>query len=319
MEFREIINCTQIAAYVLGIFGSVMIILIMLRPTFRSMPRTLVCISLAGVDLLFLTYNLVVQTYRVINSVQLIVTIPIVCKVNGFLLYYFTHLDSFFITILTLERLLAVVKPYKVNQIVTAFKIKILIITSVVIFLTWDAELFFRKDLDYVRNPRTKETISLCRDMNYYGLPTKIFEIKDLISILLRSFIPMGIIVPANLVIIIKLFRQKQERSRMTTGRANSSEQTSRVTWMIVSASLSYVLTVAPINIYLFATDNKTDIILPILGLIYRINPVLNFYLYFLSGGLFKAEVKIFLTSLKVKLCRSSSGPLPTINSTAGP
>ena len=305
MDFRQKIQCIQIGTYVMGIIGSVMIIIIMLRPTFRSMPRSLVCIALAVVDLLFLIKVLVVATYSIVNDIQLTQSSQMVCKFNGFLIYYFTHLDASFITILTLERLLAVARPYHVNQIITRFKITIIIGILVVIFLAWDGELIFRTDLKITRNPKTNKTTSFCGATHTYGQPSEIFMVKDTISMLLRSFIPIGIIVLANLVIIIKLFRQKQERSRMTT--APSQDHTSKVTWMIVLASIAFVITVTPINVYkyLYLNDKikKSPEILSIFGLLYRINPVVNFYIYFIAGGLFKTEVKHFLASLSGRKC----------------
>ena len=131
----------------------------------------------------------------------------------------------------------------------------------------------------------------------YGGLPPQMFKIKDLIAILFRSFLPIAIIVPANIVIIIKLLRQKRARSSMTSTVSQNHEQTSKTTWMVVWASLAYVITVTPISIYqIYMVRHKitghTDLIIPFLSLIFRINPALNFYIYFLSGGLFKKEMK---------------------------
>ena len=113
----------------------------------------------------------------------------------------------------------------------------------------------------------------------------------------------MAIVIPSNLAIIVKLFRQKQARLNMTNNPSSETDsQTQKTTLMIVSASLAFVAMSAPLSIYLMirfrdSFDGK-DQIIPILGFIYRLSPTVNFYCYFLSGGLFKQEVKKWLSEL---------------------
>ena len=64
-------------------------------------------------------------------------------------------------------------------------------------------------------------------------------------------------------------------------------------------------MTTTPVSVYfIYVVQDKvsrdritqgTDPIMPILELIFRIGPGLNFYIYFLSGGLFKKEMKNWL------------------------
>ncbi len=112
MELRRIVKCIQIAPFILGIIGSILIIIIMLRPAFRKMPRRLICIGLAIVDLLFLINVLIGDLIEIINGVNPLVMNIILCKIYLPLLLYFSHLSAWFITALTLDRLVAIARPF---------------------------------------------------------------------------------------------------------------------------------------------------------------------------------------------------------------
>ena len=89
----------------------------------------------------------------------------------------------------------------------------------------------------------------------------------------------------------------------MTSGMSQNNE-TSKTIWMVVSASLAFVILVSPLAIYgsIIVLTNKTTIltdpIVQILEVINRINPAINGYLYFMCGSLFRAEVKKLMASI---------------------
>ena len=307
MELRKTIKWIQIVPFIFGIIGSILIIKIMLRPTFHKMPRSLVCIALAMVNLLFLVYVLVTDLIDLIVGLHPVVMHIISCKIHTPLLLYLNHLDAWFITTLTCERLLAIAAPFHVSQIITSFRTKMLLMVLIIVFFAWDVEMSIRFRLFEGEVPGTNITRPLCQVMFGYEGAMKIVVAKDYLTILFRSFVPLAIVIPANLIIIIKLFRQKQARSNMTNTTPQNGDQTTKTTWMIVWASLAFVMTTTPVSVYLiyvYAVQDKvsrdrltqgTDPIMPILGLIFRIGPGLNFYIYFLSGGLFKKEMKNWL------------------------
>ena len=135
MELRKFFKLFQLPVYVLGIFGSIFIIIVMFRPTFRAMPRSMICMALAAVNLLFLLYSLSVGIYEIIEGIQPQVSHRFLCKLHMPLSAFCIHMDAFLITILTIERFLAVVTPFKIKQIVTQAKVKILLTILTLVFL----------------------------------------------------------------------------------------------------------------------------------------------------------------------------------------
>ncbi len=304
MKVRNIFRLSQLPVYALGICGSIFIIIVMMRPTFRAMPRSLLCLGLASVNLLFLIYSICLGIYELFIGINPQVVSMAVCKLNIPLSAFCIHMDAILITILTMERFLAVVTPFRIKQIVTNIKVKILLTVLTLFFLAWDAEMIFRMDLvDTQTNPVSNSTMHACTIVDkYYNLPQRMLQIKDQISVLMRSFIPIAIMIPANIAIIVTLNRQKQARSDMTNCSNQNNNQTSKTTWMIVSASIGFIITVSPVSIYQMIVfrkklDGQAGVIIAILATIFRINPVMNFFLYFFSGGLFKKEVRNLFAS----------------------
>ncbi len=316
MELRKTFKYAELVAHVFGILGSLLIIVIMVRPTFRKMPKSRVCLVLAVVNLIFLIYTFSTRLYEMVERVSPLVINATLCKLNLPIRAFLIHMDASLIIILSLERLLAVIKPFHVNIIVTFSRIKIIIAILTVLFLIFDGEVYFRTDLYYKRIPKLNTTIPICKfieDRPVYGIPFKVMLIKDKASVLLRSFIPIAILVPTNLIIIIKLFRQKQARANMRNPSSQNPDKTSKITRMIVSASIAFIITVTPISVANLIIPRRfwdSDPLFVILGFVYRLNPVLNFYIYFLSGSLFRKELKLWLSSLKMcSNCPPSTSP----------
>ena len=304
MELRTVF---KLVAFVLGILGSLLIIVIMIRPTFHKMPKSRICLALAVVDLLFLMYIFCTGLYEVITGVPPVLDNAILCKLNPSLIWFFTHMDAFLVIFLTIERLLAVIKPFHVNMIITLPRVKIIITILTVLFFTFDCEVYFRTDLYYRKIPKLNITIPICKfieDKPVYGISPKQLFIKDRASVLLRSLIPIVILIPSNLIIIITLFRQKWARRNMTNTSNQNADKTSKITWMIVCASLGFIIAVAPNSIAQLLIRRErfaSDPIILITGFIYRLNPSINFYIYFLSGSLFREELKMWVSSFKIK------------------
>ena len=308
------IKCIQIVPFILGVIGSLLIIRIMLRPVFRKMPRHLTCIALATVDLLLLMWTFCTDLFEMTTGLNPVVGNRILCKLQFPLLVYLTHMDSWLITVLTFDRLLAVMSPFKVNQIVTAFRTKILLVILTTFFFVYDIELSVRLTYFEEGVPGSNLTAPVCQSVNYKGLPPQILMIKDAVMVLCGAFIPIALIVPANIIIIIKVYRQNQARAAMTSAMAQNYNEMSKTLWMVIGASLAFVLTITPFSVFgliIFVTNTKevqTDVYTLILEMINRLNPALNAYIYFMCGGLFKVEVKSWIASVCSCKCYQTSG-----------
>ncbi len=305
---KDIIISINFAINILGIFGAFLIIAIMRLPRFNSMPRGLLYLGLAIVDLIFCMFKMFTRIWILSFGKALGQESGIGCQVDKFLTHFLVHMDAWLLIILTGERVVAIVRPLEVTTIVTRSKVKVVMILIVTFFLIWDGELSLSSGLVNGSN-NLNTTITLCKRVHFHNLPPRVFSLVDMVGLLMGSFLPFSIIVVLNAILSIQLYRMKKAQADLVTSRNEAQNETHKITVMVMAASLGFVLMTSPVVIYLMLGDrDKNDPIAMILSLIYQMNPAANFYIYFLSGSLFRQEVKkLFGTSCGLKRPRVES------------
>ena len=156
---------------------------------------------------------------------------------------------------------------------------------------------------DYGRN-KTR-----CLPSNAF-IKGKLLEIKSTISFLLMAVIPLCVVIPTNITIILKVVLQRKQRLQL--GAGSSRDETTKVTLMTLSVTISYIILLLPMSIYIFisnADQSNYHIIIALANLPY-LNMSINFYLYFLSGKRFREETikllrKIFCNCKETQLSES--------------
>ena len=83
-------------------------------------------------------------------------------------------------------------------------------------------------------------------------------------------------------------------RRRMSTTSRN--DDSDKVTWMMLCVTTSFVVLLFPMSIYSLAFGDYFSTTFIKLTTLNTLNCAANFYIYFISGSLFRTEVK--------KLCR---------------
>ncbi len=303
---QDLIIAINLFINILGMVGAVTIIAVMRMPHFRSMPRSLLYISLAIIDLVFCIYLMITRVW-VLGFVEALgQSSRIGCQIDRFLVRFLAHMDAWLLITLTGERMIAIVKPLEVNTIVTRSKVKVVLVSMAMFFTILDGERCASSDLANASSQLTNITMTVCARVNYYNLSPKIFSFMDTVNLLLISFIPFSIILVFNIILSWKLFKFKKVRADLgaTGSRSRIQNEAHKITGMIMAASLGFILFTGPIIIYLMTgLHSKNDPIAFILTLIYQMNPAANCYIYFLSGRLFRQEVKkLFFISCRKKL-----------------
>ncbi len=293
---RNIVIPVNIIINVLGIIGALIIITVMRQSEFRSKPRSLIYISLSVIDLLFCVFLLADKICFLVYGEALAIIGVIACQIDRFFTHFLVHMDAWLLIILTVERVVAIVKPLEVSTIVTRSKVKVTVIAMAIFFLTLDGELSASSGL--ANGPthlqiQNKTMPLICTRVNHYNISPKIFSFMDIGGLLLGSFIPFLIIFILNVVLSAKLIKRKQARANLGATGSGIQNEAGKITRMVMVASFGFILMTAPIVIYLIlGNHDKNDPIHMILRLIFQMNPAANFYIYFLSGSLFRQEVK---------------------------
>ena len=98
-------------------------------------------------------------------------------------------------------------------------------------------------------------------------------------------------------------------RIRRQMSKASGNDDSDRVTWMMLCVTTSFVLLLSPMSIYSLAFGDFFSATFITLTSLNTLNCAVNFYIYFLSGSLFRTEVKKLCLTCKTKQ-REQNGPL---------
>ena len=147
-----------------------------------------------------------------------------------------------------------------------------------------------RKDLQF--DSTLNKTV--CSDVHY--ISETLFKFQTTFRNLLVCIIPLCIVIPTNVAIVIKLMCHKRLMQRF--GTSTKADDTVKTTVMLLSMTITYVLLMVPMTITIIIyTNNQRSYygVMIILSILPYLNMSINFYLYFLSGRMFRGKVKEML------------------------
>ncbi len=139
-----------------------------------------------------------------------------------------------------------------------------------------------------------------CTGVNTWLFSEDVFFVKDRITESFKTFIPVPLVTLCNIAIFIKLYQVRKQRLEL--GASNIGDSDGRkMNVMIISMTVLFVILLAPSSVYasIHGLSNFNDPISNVLYQVSLLNPSANFYVYFISGSLFRAEV--------LKLCQRSN------------
>ena len=280
----------KLILFVVGMSGNIFCIIIWMKKDFIRMPRSSACIVLAISDSLFLMTSVPNNVVKYINNgeTNLLFTNEFFCRLMITTFGISQLLDSWMIVTLTVERFCAVVRPYFFSLYFTRKNIGIVvaIISSTIIAMSLYASL---GDTKFHVFPNGKQVCLANKGL--------FNEIRAIIY----GTIPLIIVIPCNLIIMVKLYQQKRRMKLLTQSNALSDEKKSyNITVMILSVTVSYSILILPYSIYLTCCQYSATAsgLLSILSTIPELNASINFYLYFMSSQIFKNEVKKQLSKM---------------------
>ena len=141
------VQCTLIAYTVMivfGIPGHILSILTITKTSLRRTARASLCVVLSIVDSCFLITQYIRMAGHYIHQNDYVNESKLMCKFGDFSFIYFAHMDAFMIVFISIERLLAVYKPYLVKKLITKTKAKGAICILTAFFLLLDGETIIR-------------------------------------------------------------------------------------------------------------------------------------------------------------------------------
>ncbi len=277
-----------------GIGGNFLCLLIMLHSPVKEMAVSTACATLALVDLVFMVFHFTISLTNIMTGKDIFHSIvwqnrPL-CKLVIFLPLLCLHLDANIIVGLSIQRVICVFKPLQAAPIITKFRIQIYLAVTFVFFVIFNGESAIRYDWYEITDGDV--VTKVCEPMHFYGLPEKYWVMKDLISGLLASFIPLIIISVCNIALLIKLALRKQMQAQLGVN-TNESEY-ARTNRTIITIMIAFIVLVSPAHVYNIAIgqNNYDDPVLRVLAIGTVLNASINFVLYFLASSMYRKALR---------------------------
>ena len=300
---------------VFGTFGNVLSGLVMLRPKMRRHTTCVYLGVLAVVDTATLYTGLSKYWIIELTGYDIREYSPFVCKFSIFCVYFLVQLEAWILVSVSLERLFAVCAPARANQMISRqFTAVQLIIVTCVIGGT-NAHFFWTMTVPGL-NVDPDDTCGAKVSYKHFW-----FYTWPCIDMLVASVLPFIIMLTCSLVIIITLHRRKKRRNnKRPPGTPPVGLKMSGVTAMLLSVCLIFLLCSLPVVVvliissYKITTQNFTATgeeidqcflnhgVFPVTTMIVYVNNAINFWLYCISGPLFRAELKKMFCFLWKKL-----------------
>ncbi len=246
----------------------------------------------ALVDLAYMIRQFNISLIRIITGRPAILVNSFLCKFALSFSYFCGQLDSWILTALSGERLIAVFIPLRAKIIITKSRIKILLLVMFIFLTLFHGESSVRYGLVEIR--KGEYLIKNCQPVYFYGLPKTYFVIKDQILVLFLSAFPLLIISFSNVAILIKLAQRRRDQARLGVNTNDNSD--TRMNAMLIGVMLAYILLNFPVYVYVVSVNvgqnNFDDVYLRFFIFLVSLGVGLNFYLYFFTSSVFRNDVK---------------------------
>ena len=272
-----------------GLLANLFCLLTLQMSSFRESGSGFLLTALTVVDMLALGVGALHAWILALFNIDLRLFTVQGCRVHVYFTYLTVHLSAWTLSLITLERLIAVTRPLQVAWLCTRRRLALAWTTITVILTITDIYLPLHLDI-VVSNSTSDKSCIFTRNPNalYW------------VDICFSFVIPFVVILCGNLAILYKLIRN----SSGYLGRS-VDHKTRSITVMLMVASTLFVVTTLPINIYslghdtFFSLENYNavsiaeDLLLEaVTTVIYYFNNAGNFGVYLLSGPRFRKAFK---------------------------
>ena len=294
--------------FTIGVAGNACILMTVLHERFRKMTSRFILCALAVSDTLLLSTNPFNQNFMISFFGQDIRALsPVTCKLF-FIVYRVAKISSsWFIVMLAGERFIAVLWPLKVRSILRKRNTYIMIESIYIVVLMFSGMWSITTNVD---------SRLICRPDVVTPQTLHFHKVAVVVGACLFSIVPFSILLcltPLTIFTIVYKHRirariQHRNRAKMMAKRA-----TSRISLMLISVVVTYLILAAPITVVLiitvwtgqpiFGSSDRNMIMLQAVGLsLEELNHACNFVIYILLSTQFRNQ---FLQIIQRKQSRN--------------
>ncbi|CAF0844076.1 unnamed protein product [Adineta ricciae] len=283
---------------ILGLIGNCLSIVIFSRKVLRSRSCSMYFLALSVSDMCVLIGYTIENLLFYGYGIQLLSNI-FMCKIVIFLIYASTDISNYFLTLAAIDRCILVSHRTAHYRFCRKPIAKIFIVIVVILFSLINSHFLygFRVDSTGACLPAATEYV------NFY-----VHHYDSYIDIIKTVLIPFLIIFICNIFIIIRLTRKQSflSRTASTRRRRRRLEKDRQLTGFLLLTSILFIILSLPSEINDFLRTSFTHqfqieyacqlwISTTIFIFLHQLNHASHFYVYTLSGPIFRQEFHRFL------------------------
>ena len=280
---------------VVGIIGNTFTVIVMRSKRYRASPTGVYLTALALSDLIFITaYPFAKSTTRVLFGEDVRAISNVGCKLYFWVFRLTKWCSAWFVATIGCERFFVVWLPLRA-KLISNKRVAVITVTCVVtIGAVYEG----------VRTFNTYIVNEICMPNNE---PPELKQLATAFMIsttIIYTIIPKVLLLCATPLTVFKLIHQRQKRREMTHN--TGSDETVRITVMLLSVTITYIILVTPISVahlvmyfqgnsIFLVKDTGFIIFREIAQLLEQLNFVINFFLYVVSNTSFRQKIGTLL------------------------
>lgn len=281
---------------IFGTIGNLLSIIVMSQKSMKDSVTSLLFRILAFIDTLVLYTGLL--RYWLIGAFQIDVRLMsmFACKFHTFLVYVTADLSGWILVCITLERCIAVLMPYRYNNICTRTKALILLLIVTILLAGINSYLLFSIEFSFDTVNHYYQCIVTNKFNTFHG------NIWPWIDYCLYSLLPFFLILFGNIALLVGISKTRVKREHASNS-SSSSRSMSSMTAILITVSFSFWICTSPVSIYLIMQStmlenitwkaySKMTLFWASATIIANVNNAINFGLYCVSGSRFRRELK---------------------------
>jgi len=310
-----------VALLAFGTIGNILSLSVLSRRRMRVHTISIYLMFLAVSDLAFMYSSIIRMTLLRLSDYDLRNMSLIVCMFQQWLSYTSAGFSAWLLVFVTVERTIYIAWPLKAKRKITrknAVVSSILLLLMMALFAGYIPFAFKMKEVNE-KETRANETVVIKTDTVCVAEDNAVDTFRTgLWTILNRVFLnitPTVLIFTGDVIAALALYLQNRKRKSMVGRETLSALDAKRAAAakMLMFLCSFFLVTTTPYiifpvikTVFFSATDNGTYARLQLAHAVAYImlsaNFSFNFWLYFVSGSLFKSEWKMMMTSL-IKRC----------------
>ena len=277
--------------FVVGIVGNIFTVIIMRDEEFKKNVTSYILIALALSDLIVnFMYPFNKQFVRTLIGRDIRALSTFGCHFFFSLWRTVKMSTSWLVVLISVERFIAVVYPFKAVKWIVKSRVLLAISTIYVILGIYNS--YWSSVTDRIVGP-------YCLPNTRPAEALQLSYILILLGNVVYSPIPCVILFITTSIIVHALRRSHAKRKHLTSEQVQQQDNTSRITGMLLGVCIAFLILVTPITIghllsifaginILFSTDPSVTIYRELAQLMEQTNHSINFFLYVVSSSEFR-------------------------------